>query len=186
MSGARKRQGPECSALRLAVSVSAFAAVFFLSCCSTPPPPWNRNATPAAERPADITLEKWVGRGMMLQTKIRLEDGTEFSCALDTGSPTSTLPAAAEPKLGKRLGSGGLLMLDNPGRERTHLYAAPKIYLGNTLLETGNVIETWNSPEAILGMDCLRHYCIQLDLVAEKIRFLDSEHLDTSGLGEAF
>lgn len=138
------------------------------------------------ERPPDIALEKWVGRGMMLQTKIRLEDGTEFSCALDTGSPTSTLPAAAEPKLGRRLGSGGLLMLGDPGRERTHLYAAPKIYLGNTPLETGSVVETWNNNEAILGMDCLRHYCIQLDFAAEKIRFLDPEHLDVTDLGKAF
>ncbi|HLX72478.1 MAG TPA: hypothetical protein VKV04_22895 [Verrucomicrobiae bacterium] len=123
---------------------------------------------------------------MMLQTKIRLEDGTEFPCALDTGSPTSTLPAAAEPMLGKRLGSGGVLVLGDPPWERTHLYAAPKIFLGGTLLETGSVVETWNNPEAILGMDCLCHYCIQLDFAAGKIRFLDPEHLDIAGLGKAF
>jgi hypothetical protein len=123
---------------------------------------------------------------MMLQTKIRLEDGMEFPCALDTGSPTSTLPAAAEPKLGKRLGSGSFLMLDGQERELSHLYAAPKIYLGGTLLETGSVIETWNNPEAILGMDCLCHYCIQLDFAGEKIRFLDPDHLDVSDLGKAF
>lgn len=192
MPGARKRPKPDCWAARLAVSIGAFASVFFLSCCPTSPPPWkrippwNRSATPATERPAEITLEKWVGRGMMLQTKIRLQNGTEFPCALDTGSPTSTLPTAAEPMLGQRLGSGGLLMLGGPERQPTGLYAAPKIYLGNTLLETGGVVETWNNNEAILGMDCLCHYCIQLDFAAGKIRFLDPEHLDTSDLGKPF
>jgi hypothetical protein len=149
-------------------------------------PPWNRNATLAVERPADITLEKPVGRGLILQTKIRLEDGSEFPCALDTGSPTSILPAAAEPLLGKRLGSGSFLVSDGQERELTHLYSAPRIYLGNAFLETGSVIETWNNPEAILGMDCLCHYCIQLDFAAEKIRFLDPDHLDVTNLGKAF
>lgn len=171
--------------MRLAVSVGSFASVIFLSCSSTLPP-WNENASPAAERPAEVALEKWTGRGMMLQTKIRLEDGTEFPCALDTGSPTSALPATAEPVLGIRLGSGNFLTLDNSGRERTHFYAAPKIYLGNTLLQTGSAVETWNSPEAILGMDCLCHYCIQLDFVAGKMRFLDPEHLEEADLGKAF
>jgi hypothetical protein len=149
-------------------------------------PPWNRNATPAAERPADIPLDKSTGRGLILQTRIRLEDGSEFPCALDTGSPTSTLPAAAEPLLGKRLGSGSFLTMDGQERELSHLYAAPRIYLGNAFLETGSVIETWNNPEAILGMDCLCHYCIQLDFAAEKIRFLDPDHLDVTNLGKAF
>lgn len=176
---------PERRAVRFAVSVGAFAVFILLSCSSTSPP-WNNCAIAAAERPRDIALEKWVGRGMMLQTKIRLENGMEFSCALDTGSPTSALPAAAEPVLGERLGSGSFLTVGKPPRQRTHFYAAPGIYLGGTLLETGNVIETWNRDEAILGMDCLSHYCIQLDFAAGKIRFLDPDRLDVAGLGKAF
>jgi hypothetical protein len=35
-------------------------------------------------------------------------------------------------------------------------------------------------------MDCLRHYCIQLDFQAGKIRILDPEHLDPSDLGKPF
>lgn len=171
------------SAVRLAVSVGAIASVLFLSCSSTMPP-WNTNAVPAAERPADVPLEKWVGRGMMLQINIRLEDGSEFPCALDTGSPTSLLPASAERTLGPLLGSGRLSTLENP--EATHVYGAPKIYLGNTRLATGSTIGTWNSPEAILGMDCLSHYCIQLDFAARRMRFLDPEHVDVAGLGKAF
>jgi len=38
----------------------------------------------------------------------------------------------------------------------------------------------------ILGMDCLRHYCIQLDFVTGKWRFLDPDHLQTGDLGQSF
>jgi hypothetical protein len=38
----------------------------------------------------------------------------------------------------------------------------------------------------ILGMDCLRHYCLQLDFQAEKLRFLDPDHVDPAGLGQRF
>lgn len=183
MFGARKRPRPDHCAVKLAVSIGAFASVLFLSCSSTLPP-WNKNAVPAAQRPADVALEKSVGRGMMLQIKIHLEDGTEFPCALDTGSPTSLLPASAERILGPLLGSGRFSTLESP--EASHVYAAPKIYLGNTLLETGSTIATWDNPEAILGMDCLCHYCVQLDFAARRMRFLDPEHVDIGGLGKAF
>jgi len=33
----------------------------------------------------------------------------------------------------------------------------------------------------ILGVDCLRHYCIQLDFAARKMRFLDPETLSEEG-----
>jgi hypothetical protein len=35
-------------------------------------------------------------------------------------------------------------------------------------------------------MDCLRHYCIQLDFEARRVRFLDPEHLNAADLGQAF
>jgi hypothetical protein len=38
----------------------------------------------------------------------------------------------------------------------------------------------------VLGMDCLRHYCIQLDFTSRNIRFLDPDHLDSQSLGNAF
>lgn len=42
------------------------------------------------------------------------------------------------------------------------------------------------SIKGILGMDCLRHYCLQFDFETEKIRFLDSNKMDTTNLGEVF
>jgi len=35
-------------------------------------------------------------------------------------------------------------------------------------------------------MDILRHYCIQLDFEAGKMRFLDPDHLNTAELGKVF
>jgi hypothetical protein len=38
----------------------------------------------------------------------------------------------------------------------------------------------------VLGMDCLQNYCVQLDFMARKMRFLDPDHLPTEDLGKAF
>ena len=38
----------------------------------------------------------------------------------------------------------------------------------------------------ILGMDCLKLYCLQLDFNASAIHFLDPDKLNTNGLGRAF
>src|SRR5690606_11672800 len=38
----------------------------------------------------------------------------------------------------------------------------------------------------ILGMDCLQHYCIQLDFDRHTIRFLGSDDSDDGTWGEAF
>src|SRR6267142_2319586 len=40
--------------------------------------------------------------------------------------------------------------------------------------------------KGILGMDLLRHYCVQLDFEAGMIRFLNSNELDVATLGKAF
>jgi len=40
--------------------------------------------------------------------------------------------------------------------------------------------------KGMLGADCLRHYCIQMDFAAGKMGFLDSEHADRQAWGKAF
>ena len=80
---------------------------------------------------------------------------------------------------------------------RPAFYAAPKLYLGSTGLITDSNALTCDlvrkmSPHpgppvmGILGLDCLRHYCIQLDFKARKMRFLDPEHVKPARLGQAF
>jgi hypothetical protein len=38
----------------------------------------------------------------------------------------------------------------------------------------------------VLGIDCVKHYCVQLDFEAGKIRFLDLNHIDDTALGKSF
>jgi hypothetical protein len=155
-----------------------------LSSCATRN--YYTNALPAFEKPPDCALEKSAGRLGLLTVKIRLENGQELRCALDTGSPRSLLPASLEHSLGKCLGTGKCLALDGIEPEPTRIYAAPKIYLGNALLVNGPRVETIAAPYAVLGMDCLSHYCIQPDFISETLRFLDPDNLDSAELGRAF
>jgi hypothetical protein len=101
---------------------------------------------------------------------------------VDTGSPSTILPKVLEPKLGERLGTNVMLWVQ--GLKTNGIYQAPRLYVGDTPLLTDDVIYTgdWST----LGMDILRHYCIQLDFTSNKMRFLNPNHLDAKDLGEAF
>jgi hypothetical protein len=74
------------------------------------------------------------------------------------------------------------------------IYRAPKLYLGDTRLLTGdrifvddlNWIWPGRSVVGILGMDCLRHYCVQLDFANSRMRFLNPNHPEGEKLGKAF
>jgi hypothetical protein len=78
-------------------------------------------------------------------------------------------------------------------------YKAPNLYLGKTRLQTGDCVWTddfrrnpcWTNAAGqpvmgILGMDCLRNYCVQLDFEAARARFLESGCIERAGLGRAF
>jgi hypothetical protein len=124
-----------------------------------------------------------------------LETGDELLFALDTGAPNTILDKSLEAKLGKCLGSKKASYgWKANGKPTLGVYAAPKLYLGNAQLQTGSRVFTddltrlWPGRPmmGILGMDCLRNYCIQLDFSAKKMRFLDPDHLDNKDLGKAF
>jgi hypothetical protein len=163
--------------------IAAIGSMLFCSCATAP---HDSAVIPSSELPADVDMNKEAGRGMMLFVKVHLVSGEEFPCAVDTGSPTSLFPKSLEPKLGKRLGTRRFSTLDSSNGETEHLYAAPKLYLGNTPLVIGSRIGTWDSSMGVLGMDCLRHYCIQLDFEAGKLCFLDPEHANGAELGNGF
>jgi len=152
-----------------------------LCSCATPPEP---EATATADLPAEVAMNKLSSFAPRLMVTLHLENGAEFKCCLDTGSPGTILPKAAEPQLGKRIGRGRIRTADGD-IEKENLYAAPRIYLGDTQLITEDRIATWTNAEGILGMDCLRHYCLQLDFQTMKIRFLQSSGIDAAGLGRA-
>ena len=122
--------------------------------------------------------------------KLHLADGQEIPVIFDTGTPDSLIiDKSLEPKLGKRIHGTKVGMFGGPV-QKSDVYIAPKLYLENVPLMTGPTISTynfgnWNS-KGIIGLDCLKHYCLQLDFQAGKIRFLDPNHLDTTNLGKAY
>ena len=153
---------------------------------------------PATQLPPAIAVDPSAGRGEVrrepLFLTLHLENGEEVLFFADTGAPGTCLDNSLGVKLGRRVGSQTIWSPDG-GREKSSVYAAPKLFLGNTPLVTGSRVATMNlsgmsfrgqEVRGVLGMDCLRHYCIQLDFEAGQMRFLDPNRLDVSGLGKAF
>jgi len=171
--------------------IAMLCALLLVCSCATNPRPVA--VVPAKELPADVTLNKEAGHGGLLYVTLRLADGEELPFLVDTGATGTLLDKSVEPKLGKRLGTGTSAGWGS--KEKANSYAAPRFYLGNTLLVTGGRI--WVSegsnhagnqphPAGTLGMDCLQHYCIQLDFEAGKMRFLDPDRINPIELGKAF
>jgi hypothetical protein len=142
--------------------------------------------------PAEVAINQEAGCGGHLTVTVRLQSGEELPLDVDTGSPITILDESLESKLGKRLGT---VKTSNWGAKQTSdVYAAPKLYLGNTLLMTGPGVLTSSFKKlaprehtlGVLGMDCLAHYCIQLDFAAGKMRFLSPGQIEAGQPGEAF
>lgn len=145
--------------------------------------------------PAEAGMNKGAGRGGHLIVTLRLESGEELPFVVDTGSSVTFINEALAPKLGTRIET---VTFRSFGREQeSGVYAAPKLYLGTTLLQrTDTHIYTWHFKQrssqvhppimGLLGMDCLRNYCIQLDFAAGKMRFLEPGKANAGELGKAF
>ena len=141
--------------------------------------------------PAETSFNETAGRGDPVFVTLTLETGEKLLFGVDTGSPLTILDKSVEGKLGKRLGTtkSNFAFRD---QEIVGIYTSPKLYWGNTQLLAGPRILTADlrrqfgaRPVAgILGMDCLQHYCIQLDFSDNKIRFLNPDHVDTQNLGK--
>ena len=118
--------------------------------------------------PAEVTINEDAGLGGLLLVTLRSESGEALLFVVDTGSPAILLDKSLEPGLGRCLGATTIQTL--VGRRKGRIYTAPKFYLGATPLMAGSNIVAVDlkkmlSPAGrpivgILGMDCLRHYCI--------------------------
>jgi len=88
---------------------------------------------PARPRlPADVAFNKNAGRGTWLFVTLRLESGEQLPFLLDTGAPWTFFDKSQEPKLGKRLDTGTAWNFGT--KQESGVYAAPRLYLGGTLL----------------------------------------------------
>ena len=161
--------------------------LLFISCGTTP----NHVA---ARLPADVSFRYSPARGETIALNISLSDGQPIPVLLDTGADGILLDQSIEPQLGSRWATGNGYF-PAYGATTDAVYKAPKLYLNGTRLETGEWVNTTDFSKlpfasrrvrGLLGMQCLRHYCLQLDFQAGKLRFLDSKTLDPAKLGRAF
>jgi len=149
--------------------------------------------------PPEQSIGETVGRGDPLVLRLRLsgrQEETVVTFLVDTGSHVTILDRSFERLLGSRLGKQRLnRVFSGRGFEKANAYTAPRLYLGNVQLLTGPTVLTCdlahasgnNGPcEAVLGMDCLTHYCVQADFDARKLRFLNSDDLKRESFGRAF
>lgn len=146
------------------------------------------------EFPAEISMNKMAGRGDFLIITLRLQDGERLPFVVDTGASGTLLDQSLVPKLGKPLGKE---RYQHWGAVSTYkVYAAPRLYLGDVALILTNRVAVYDCQEdfsgqnppimGLLGMDALKHYCIQLDFSAGKMRLLDHKQVDGLKWGEAF
>jgi Aspartyl protease len=170
------------------ILIITFGLVLLSSCAS-------ENVSQSKFTPAAIAMNKEAGRGGPLIVSINLIDGGSFPFVLDTGCALTCLDKSLEPHLGLRIGK---LNMSLEGEKYTgKLYQAPRLYLGDTLLvkttpyvgifDCSKISSELGVPVmGILGMDVLRHYCIQLDFAANRIRFLNDTNADKTSWGKPF
>jgi hypothetical protein len=143
--------------------------------------------------PPETFFNETASRGGPLLLTLAMEDGEKLLFMVDTGSADTFLNQSLEPKLGKRLGSTTTRWAFYEKRT-DGIYPAPKLYLGHTQLLLGNRIKTDAASAdydggrimGVLGMDCLRHYCVQMDFAKSKMRFLNPNDLKNGDLGKAY
>ena len=144
--------------------------------------------------PSDVSINRDAGRGGLVFVNLHLKSGEDLPFIVDTGSPGTLFDKSLAPKLGVRLPLGTWTVPIAGEKQRSGVYWEPKLYLGSTRLKTGRLCaavdfqrlskEVGHPVMGILAMDCLKHYCIQLDFQAGKMRFLDSRSLDVQQLGK--
>jgi hypothetical protein len=156
---------------------------------------YSAAAESSPPRPLDLLMNEDAGRGGLLIVTVRTESGEDWPLVVDTGCAKTGF----DPSLASKLGpSNAVETFWNFGvAHQGALYASPRLYLGGVLLRTsGTNVGTYDCGgisafaghpvEGILGIDVLKNYCVQLDFKARRIRFLDDDHSDKAGWGEAF
>jgi len=144
-------------------------------CCS---------ASQNSERSSILAEASFVKQGEEgLFVTLHLRSGKQLLAMIDTGSPDTILDESLNAELGKPL---GFTTVTYPAIKKAPaaIYRT-ELYLGNVqLLTFGRVLTASRGGMAILGMDCLSHYCIQLDFASGKLRLLEPERLHTEDLGQ--
>ena len=147
-----------------------------------------------SDLPSEVSISQDIRKMSALTVNLTLDDGTTVKVMVDTGSYETHLDNSLAPYLGKKKRSEKVIF-PAMGWIEADFYEFPKLYLNGTLLDKGGQVAVYplrlrKSKDAeirgILGMDCLKHYCLQIDPEAGKLRFLDPHGLDKKNLGRAY
>src|SRR5690242_8654186 len=91
--------------MKIIPQVGALCSIFsLLALCSCTITSQQYVIVPAAEQPADTTINRIAGRGGHLIVNLRLDNGDSLPFIVDTGSTGTVFDKSFESKLGKRLG----------------------------------------------------------------------------------
>ena len=142
--------------------------------------------------PPDISFNSTAGRGDLIWIKLTSDTSEECNFGLDTGGTLTVLDKSWESRSCRRIAVQE--RLSGARWPILGVFTAPPLYLGSVRLLTGEKIATQDlaahfpghSVAGILGMDCLGHYCVQLDFSENKLRFLDPSRLGGLELGKEF
>lgn len=144
--------------------------------------------------PAPVPMNEAAGRGGLLIIHVKLGTSEELPMAVDTGAPITLLDNSLAGRLGPRVGEMPIFSFEN--HQTGMIYVAPALYLGEVRLAMGSNVFTADlsrlargmdpACKGILGMDCWRHYCLQMDFDSRAMRFLDAKRLDAGMLGKRF
>jgi hypothetical protein len=140
--------------------------------------------------PPDTTFNSNAGRGDLIWITLRSVTSEDCVFGVDTGGTVTVLDKSWETRLEPRPSKNFV----GARWPISGVFAAPPLFLGGVRLLTGNIVVTEDlaahfpgHPVAgILGMDCLGHYCFQLDFLENKIRFIDASRLGEQELGRLF
>jgi len=152
-------------------------------------------AEPKQPLPPDTAISTNAGRGGLLFVALQMESGEEFPFMVDTGAAVTLFDISLEHGLGNRIGTNHIDHFAST--YEAGVYPAPKLYLGGSPMVMDGKVFAYDFKGqlasragkqilGVLGMDCLKHYCLQLDFEAGKLCFLDSDRMKVETLGKAF
>ncbi|HTI71892.1 MAG TPA: hypothetical protein VMF06_18090 [Candidatus Limnocylindria bacterium] len=160
--------------------------------------PASQAATPLP-LPPDIPFPSDIRKEHGIRLTIRFNSGEEVPVLFSTGDACVFLDKSAESALGKRL-QGSRIYSPGHGWITASLFGKTSFSLGGTALKLQSDFPAYNGILTIdmhdhqayqagargyLGVDCLKHYCVQIDFENHVLHFLDPDHFDKSKLGIA-
>jgi hypothetical protein len=167
-------------------------ASLVLASCATVPPTMPADPSHPGLPPVS-KFDRGIGTDRVFCLSLQGEHGEKWRFLVDSGSPITIFDQSLRSKLGPSLGEETVRYAWS-GPSSLQVHNAPHVFLNGTLLLLGphvwsdDLRHVWSGRfvQGILGLDCLRHYCVQLDFPNHVVRFLDPEHPGGAELGQSF